>query len=214
LVIRSCARPPKIRAQMTRRLNRWLRSTACRHRVSSHPEADVNLSVVRFAAGSGSLGRWGTVRLRGVSDTVIRTPNCEDIDVPPAVAKDRPDGIVLLNDATGRIVFLPYRGEVMASFALAECVELFPPVTLPRDEDPGMRMADYVVIVDGGIVYLNECCMLRLSADFLPVWRVNGDFDGWGFEEVSVHQIVLVALDEREPLGRQVWGLDDGRLIE
>lgn len=172
----------------------------------------MNLSVVRCDAGSGSLGRWGTMRLRGVTDTVIRTPNCEDISVPEGVALDRPDGVVLLNEATGRILFLPYRGEVMASFALAECAELFPPVTLPRDEDPGMRMADYEITADGGIIYLNECCMIRLSADFLPVWRVNGDFDGWGFEEVTVHQIELVALDEREPLKRQIWSLDGGRL--
>jgi hypothetical protein len=170
-------------------------------------------STVDFAGGSGSLGRWGTMRLSGALSAVIRTPNCEDIDVPAGVAIDRPDGIVLLDDATGRILFLPYRGEVMAGFALAECEELFPPVTLPRDEDPGMRMADYETIA-GGIVYLNECSMMRFSADFLPIWRVNDDFGGWGFEEISVREIVLVALDEREPLRRRVWSLDDGRLIE
>jgi hypothetical protein len=173
----------------------------------------VNLSTVHFAGGSGSLGRWGTMRLSGALSAVINTPNCEDIEVPSGVAIDRPDGIVLLNDATGRILFLPYRGEAMAGFALAECVELFPPVTLPRDEDPGMRMADYETIADG-IVYLNECSIIRLGADFLPIWRVDEDFGGWGFEEVSVREIVLVALDEREPLRRQHWSLDDGRLIE
>ena len=154
------------------------------------------------------------MRLTGAQSAVIRTPNCEDIDVPAGVAIDRPDGIVLLNDATGRILFLPYRGEVIAGFALAECEELFPPVTLQRDEDPGMRIADDEIIADGGIVYLTERSMMRFGEDFLPIWRVNDDFGGWGIDRVSVREIVLVALDEREPLERQVWSLDDGRMIE
>lgn len=169
----------------------------------------MTLATVYFTGGSGGLGRWGTIRLSGALSAVIKTPNCEDIDVPSGVAIDRPDGIVLLNDETGRILFLPYRGEVMAGFALAECVALFPPVTLLRDEDPGMRMADYETIA-GGIVYLNECSLIRLGADFLPIWRVDGDFGGWGLEEVTTQEIMLVALDEREPLKRQVWSLDDG----
>lgn len=166
--------------------------------------------MVHFAGGSGSLSRWGTMRLTGAQSAVIRTPNCEDIDLPAGVAIDRPDGIVLLNDATGRILFLPYRGEVMAGFALAECEELFPPATLPRDEDPGLRMADYEITGDASLVYLNERSLLRFGEDLMPIWRVTDDFGGWGIERVSAREIVLVALDEREPVAHQVWSLDDG----
>ena len=142
--------------------------------------------MVHFAGGSGSLSRWGTMRLTGAQSAVIRTPNCEDIDLPAGVAIDRPDGIVLLNE------------------------ELFPPATLPRDEDPGLRMADYETTADGSLVYLNERSLLRFGEDLMPIWRVTDDFGGWGIERVSAREIVLVALDEREPVAHQVWSLDDG----
>jgi hypothetical protein len=174
----------------------------------------VNLSLVRFARGSGSLGRWGTMRLTGARSAVIRTPCCEDIDVPADVAADRPDGIVVLNEEQGHLLFLPYRGEVMAAFALAGCAELFPPATLPRDEDPGLRIPDYRIIADGGVVYLNERSMVRFGQDLLPIWRVSEDFGRWEIKRVSDRQIVLAALDERGCWEYKSWRLDDGRMIE
>src|ERR1700691_6317338 len=94
--------PAKVRIERTHWLDRWLRSAACRRRVCSLPEVEVNLSLVRFAGGSGSLGRWGTMWLTGASSAVIKTTHYEDIEVPGEVAEDRPGGIVLLNEAMGR----------------------------------------------------------------------------------------------------------------
>lgn len=170
----------------------------------------MNLIVVRFAGGSGSLGQWGTMWLTGASSAMIRTPNCEDIDVPADVAEDRPGGIVLLNEAIGHLLFLPYRGEVMAGFALAECEELFPPVTLPREEDPGLRVPDYRIIEGDGVVYRTERSLMRFGENLLLIWRSDDDFGRWEIDDVSSGEIVLVSLDERGRWEHQTWSLDDG----
>jgi hypothetical protein len=142
---------------------------------------------------------------------MIRTPCCEDIDVPADVAADRPDGFVLLNEELGHLLFLPYRGEVMAGFALAECEELLPPVTLPRDEDPGMRIAADWMIEGGGFVYLTERSLMRFGEDLLLIWRADGDFGRWEIDSVSHREIVLVSLDGRGRCEYQARSLDDGR---
>jgi len=171
-------------------------------------------SLVRFAGGSGSLGRWGTMWLTGASSAVIKTTHYEDIEVPGEVAEDRPGGIVLLNEAMGRLLFLPYEGGIIAGFDLASGEELFRPVTLPRDENRGLRIPDYRILDGGGLIYLTECSLMRFGEDLLLIWRVGEDFGRWEIDGVSYREIVLVSVDERGRWEHQTWSLDDGRMIE
>jgi hypothetical protein len=151
----------------------------------------VSLSLVRFAGGSGSLGQWGAMWLTGASSAVIKTTHCEDIDVPAAVAEDRPGGIVLLNDAMGRILFLPYRGEVMAGFDLADGEKLFPPVTSgasTRTSDAGRSTACFTgrscwfPLMGGGAGSTRAgvwtmACGCALAGEGRHRWQDNGVHD-------------------------------------
>jgi hypothetical protein len=173
----------------------------------------VDLSIVRFAAGSGNLGPWGSLRLTGASSAVIKATNCDDIELPAPVAEDLPGGATVLNEAKGRLLFLPYAGEIVAGIDLAEGGELFPPMTIPRDQDAGMRIADYRLVGIGGVIYLTEGSLLRFGENLLLSWRYDEDFTGWSFEGVSHHEIWLTAGDWTGREERQIRSLDNGQRI-
>jgi len=168
---------------------------------------------VRFASGSGDLGPWGSLRLTGASSAVIKATNCEDIELPSPVAGDLPGGVAVLNEAKGRLLFLPDAGEIVAGFDLAEGGELFPPMTIPRDRDAGMRLADYRLVGIGGIVYLTEASLLRFGEELLLSWRYDEDFASWSFEGVSQCEILLTAGDWTGREEHQIRSLDNGQRI-
>jgi hypothetical protein len=104
------------------------------------------------------------MRLTEASSAVIKATHCEDIEMPSGVAEGRPDDIALLNEAMSRLLFLPYRGEIIAGFDLTDGKELLPPITIPPDEDEGMRIPDFRIAEGGGVVYLTEaprCALVR-----------------------------------------------------
>lgn len=173
----------------------------------------MNLSIVRIAAGSGSLGPWGSLRLTGASSAVIKATNCEDIELPALVAEDLPGGVTVLNEAKGRLLFLPYAGEIVVGFNLADGTELFPPMTIPRDQDAGMRIADVRLVDIGGILHLSEASLSYFGEDLLLSWRCDEDFMGWTFEGVSHREIRLAAGDWKGREKCQIRSLDSGQRV-
>jgi hypothetical protein len=173
----------------------------------------MSLRIVRFTAGSGSLGPWGSLRLTGAASAVIKATNCADIELPSAVAEDLPGGIVVLNEANGRLLLLPYAGETISGFDLIDGKELFQPVTIPRDPDVGLRIADVRIVSAGGVLHLTEGSLSYFDENLLPSWRCDEDFTGWTFEGVSHREILLLAGDWTGREEHQVRYLDNGQRI-
>jgi hypothetical protein len=170
----------------------------------------VNLSIGRIGEGSGSLGSWGSLRLTGASSAVIKATNCEDIELPTLVAEDLPGAVAVLNEAKGRLLVLPYADEIVAGFDLAEGGKLFPPMTIPRDQDAGVRIADVRLVAVGGFLHLTEASLSCFGEDLLLSWRYDEDFTGWTFEGVSDREIWLTAGDWTGREERQNRSLANG----
>jgi hypothetical protein len=169
----------------------------------------MTLNVVSFNAGSGTLGRWGTLRLTGAQSAVIQSMVGEDIELPAEVAADLP-GPVLLDEACGRLLFLPYSGEMVSALDLPTGEEIFEPVVIPRDGDVGMRRCDFRVVPTGGVLYLTEMSLLMFDESFVPLWRVDEDFGAWCFEEVTDRELLLVSGDWTGHEESQVRALASG----
>lgn len=96
------------------------------------------LSIVR---GVDRLGNWGNLELTGATSAVLRLRGAEDVDLAAGTAADLTNGVLLMNDELGRLLFLPYAGDQVVGFDIKEGELLCPALTLPRHDEHGLRMA-------------------------------------------------------------------------
>lgn len=155
----------------------------------------MTLSPVSITRGLARLGEWGTLELSGATSAVLRLNWSADAQIPEDVAPDLTGGVLLLNDELGRLLFLPYAGELVVAYDLREGEPLYSPLTIPRQADYGLRMAVVRVLPDGGVLHLTESTLAYFSEDCTPVWRQDEDFSGWSIEGVGLDAVHLVAGD-------------------
>lgn len=162
------------------------------------PSRDVTvmaLSPVSITRGIAPLGEWGDLRLLGARSAVLRLKWAEDVDLPEVVALDVTSGVLLLNDELGRLLFLPYAGDQVVAYGLREGALLYPPITIPRQSDFGLRMAVVRVLLDGGAIHLTESTLACFREDCTLAWRQDDEFAGWTIEGVGLDAVHLVAGD-------------------
>jgi hypothetical protein len=174
----------------------------------------VTLHVVPVTDGSASLGSWGSVVLTGANSALLRLAWNEDIQVPPPVAADVTGGVLLLNEEAARLLFLPYAGELVVLYDLAQAQEASPPIFIPRDPDHGMRMAAVRIVAGRGAVYLTEMTLMLLTEQCDLAWRRDEDFAGWSIEEITPNEVHLSSGDWLGREQRQVRSLVDGTRLE
>jgi hypothetical protein len=86
-------------------------------------------------------------------------------------------------------------------------------MTIQRDQDAGMRIADIRLVGIGGVLHLTEASLSYFGEDLLLSWRYDEDFMGWTFEGVSHREIRLTAGDWTGREEHQVRCLDSGQRI-
>ena len=172
----------------------------------------MTLSVIPISGARASLGSWGTLELTGAASALLRLNWSENVELPEVVATDNTAGVLLLNEEIGRLLFLPYAGELIVAYDLKEGEPAYPPAAIPRDDDPGMRMS-IVRVLPGGVdaMYLTEATLARFSGDCIPLWRVDEDFAGWTIEGVTHNEVLLVSGDWTGREDRQSRALTDGK---
>lgn len=143
-----------------------------------------------------------------------------DVDLSSEVVSDITAGVLLLNEETGRLLFLPYAGELITAYDLNKGEVLFSPLRLERDPDHGMRLAAVRILKDLGAVYLTESTLARFLEDCTLAWRRDEEFDGWVIEGVTSNEVLLVAAigqDESSTRGdrlmTEVVSMPDPKLI-
>lgn len=156
-----------------------------------------------------SLGTWGALELSGTS-ALLRPVLASDMELPEAVAQDVTAGVLLLNDELGRLLYLPYAGEVVWGFDLKSGEPLFSPMELVRNPDRGLRMASFLVIPGLGAAHLTESSLALFRDDGLLAWRRDDDFQGWVLDGRTSHELHLKAGDWVGNVSRQSRSLDDG----
>ena len=171
----------------------------------------MTLNVAPISGGRASLGSWGTLELTGAASAMLRLNWSEDVELPEVVAADITAGVLLLNEEIGRLLFLPYAGELIVAYDLKEGEPAYPPVVIPRDDDRGMRMAIVRVLPGLDALYLTEGTLARFSGDCMLLWRVDEDFAGWTIEGVTHDEALLVSGDWSGREDRQFRALADGR---
>jgi hypothetical protein len=170
----------------------------------------MTLEIINYTMGVGSLGKWGEIRLTGATSAFVRTTQCEDVELPGAISEQLPHGITILNEMTGRLLLLPFSGELVACYDLVNGNEAAPPVTIPRDVDVGMRIADFRLPQAGGVIYKTEKSLVYYTSDLDQAWRRDEDFAGWAFEGTYGTDIFLVSGDWTGNAQRQVRSLSNG----
>lgn len=173
----------------------------------------MTLSPVSITSGLARLGHWGTIELTGARSAVLRLTRTADVELPEAVAVDLTGGVLLLNDEMGRLLFLPYAGELAVAYDLEEGKPLYSPVTLPRHADYGLRMAVIRVLPNDGAIHLTESTLACFREDCSVAWRQDDDFSGWAIEGVGLDVVHLVLGDWSGGEQRQKRSLFDGRRI-
>jgi hypothetical protein len=172
----------------------------------------VNLHTAAVIGGQAALGHWGTLRLTGPTEASISAVECEDVALPAEMAQDLPGATVLLNEASGRVLLLPYAAALIAGYDLAACTELFPPMQIPRHSEFGLRMAA-VRLIEIGVLYISEGTLALFDDNLLQVWRWDEDFLGWTIETVDERSVRLLSGDWSGSEQRQVRSLEDGQRI-
>lgn len=176
----------------------------------------MGLHTVPISGGIAPLGRWGTLALTGAASAIVQLTQADDIELPAAIAANiTTPNVRLLNDELGRLLFLPYDGELVAAYDLSEGQPVGPPVVLSsRDPDHGMRTADFRLIEDLGVVYLTESLLALFREDCTLAWRVENDFAGWSFEGVTPREINLVRGDWSGREEHQMRSVADGTRLD
>jgi hypothetical protein len=169
------------------------------------------LNVVPISGGRASLGSWGTLELTGAASASLRLTWSENVELPEAVAADITTGVLLLNEEMGRLLYLPFAGELIVAYGLKQGEPLYPPVVIPRDDDRGMRMSIVRVLFGIDALYLTEATLARFSDDCTLLWRVDEDFAGWTVEGVTHDEVLLVSGDWTGREERQSRALSDGK---
>jgi hypothetical protein len=170
----------------------------------------MTLDAIPISGGRANLGSWGRLELIAAS-ALLRLNWTENVELPEVVATDITAGVLLLNEEIGRLLFLPYAGELIIAFDLKEGVPAYPPVAIPRNDDRGMRVSFVRVLPDGvDALYLTEATLARFSGDCKLLWRVDDDFAGWTIEGVTRDEMVLVSGDWTGREDRQSRALMDG----
>lgn len=172
-----------------------------------------SLSVVPVSGGVARMGSWGILELTGPNSAWLRLVWSEDKELPTAVAVDVTSGVLLLSAELGRLLFLPYAGELAAVYDLRTGEPVYPAIELLRDDDHGMRMASVRVVTGLGAVHLTEVTLSCFREDCTLAWRHDGDFGGWSVEVVGVDTLGLVCGDWSGRERRQVWALASGQRL-
>jgi hypothetical protein len=170
------------------------------------------LRQVSLRPGGTDLGDWGALRLTG-DESVVAPRQALDVELPGPVAETVTHAGLILNEAQGVLLVLPFQAETVARIELVETDEPYSEFEVPRDEDRGLRVADLRVI-DDGVLFLTERSVLRFAVDLRLVWRVDGDFLGWVFEAVEDGRIVLGCSNWSGEEFRQVLSIEDGRRLD
>lgn len=170
----------------------------------------MTLNVVPISGGRANLGSWGTLELTGAASALLRLNWSENVELPEAVATDITSGVLLLNEEIGRLLFLPYTGELIVAYDLKAGGPAYPPVTIPRDDDRGMRMSIVRLLPGLDALYLTEATLARFGGDCRLLWRVDEDFGGWTIEGVTHDEVLLVSGDWIGREDRQSRTLADG----
>jgi len=174
----------------------------------------MTFSVVPVSAGRAPLGSWGTLELAGSTSAVLRLTMAEDLELPEAVAVDLTGGVLLLNEDIGRLLFLPYAGEVAVTYALDDGAQAFPTVKLPRDPDIGLRMAVVRLLPGLGAVHLTEGSLALFGEDGSLAWRHEEDFAGWTIEGTTLDEMQLLWGDWEGRESRQRRAVIDGTRLD
>ncbi|MGI8792043.1 MAG: hypothetical protein ACR2H3_02515 [Acidimicrobiales bacterium] len=172
------------------------------------------LSPVSITGGLARLGEWGTLELSGATSAVLRLKWTADVEIPESLAPDLTGGVLLLNDRLGRLLLLPYAGELVVAYDLREGETLYPPIVIPRHADYGLRMAAVRVMPDDGAIHLTESTLARFSEDCSLAWRQDDDFAGWSIEGVGLETVNLIAGDWSGVEQRQSRSLASGSRLE
>ena len=116
----------------------------------------MSLDPVPISGGRARLASCGTVELIGRASAVLRLTRADDVELPETVAEDVTGGVLLLNDDLGRLLYLPYTGELVVAYRLEDGAPAYQPIRLPRDPDHGLRMATVRVLPNLGALHLTE----------------------------------------------------------
>ena len=174
----------------------------------------MTLHVVPIQGGQASLGTWGSLQLSGSTSAVLRPAVSEDVDVPESVAWDLPGGVLLLNDELGRLLFLPYAGDMAISYDLENGLFVEEPHLLPRSPDRGLRMATVRLVPELGAVYLTESTLALFRDDCTLSWRHDENFSGFTIVAITHDEVRLLASDWDGHEERQRRALLDGTKID
>jgi hypothetical protein len=173
----------------------------------------MTLNVTPIVRGRASLGSWGALELTGATSALLRLNWSENVEVPEIVAADITAGVLLLNEENGRLLFLPYAGELIVAYDLKEGEPVYPPVSIPRAKDRGMRMSTVRLLPGVEVLYMTEATLARFGSNCVPMWRVDEDFAGWTFEGVTNEKVLLLSSDWTGGEERQSRALTDGRRL-
>jgi hypothetical protein len=155
----------------------------------------MSLSVLSIEKGLARLGSWGNLALTGRSTAVLKPSRADDVVLPEAVAEDLTAGVLLLNEETGGLLFLPYAGDLIISYDLTHGTLAYEPLVLPRASDRGLRMATVRLVAGFGAVYLTESTIAGFHEDCTLAWREDGDFAGWEIERITNDEVLLLRGD-------------------
>lgn len=170
----------------------------------------MTLSVAPVSAGHANLGSWGTLELTGARSAVLRLAWTEDIQVPEAVAADITGGVLLLNDEMGRLLCLPYAGELLIAYDLKEGDPVLTPMIIPRSNHFGLRMAAVRLLPGLGAIHLTESTLACFREDCTLAWRLDEDLAGWTIEGTTLDEVHLLSADWAGNEQRQCRSLVDG----
>jgi hypothetical protein len=170
----------------------------------------MTLDAIQISGGRANLGSWGRLELTGAASALLRLNWSENVELPEVVAADITAGVLLLNEEIGRLLFLPYAGDLIVAYDLKEGQPAYPPVAIPRDDDRGMRMSIVRVLPGVDALYLTEATLARFSGDCMILWRVDEDFAGWTIEGVTHDEVLLESGDWTGREDRQSRALADG----
>ncbi len=86
-------------------------------------------------------------------------------------------------------------------------------IAIPRDEDVGLRLAEFQLVADGGVLFMTERSLMRFDSQMLCAWRVDDDFSGWAFDRVVHGRIGLAASNWAGQESFQSRSLADGHRL-
>lgn len=170
----------------------------------------MTLSPIAICNGAARLGSWGTLELSGPSSALLRPSMAENTELPESVAADLVAAVLLLNDQDGKLLILPYAGELAVAYDLKTCELAYPATSLPRNADPGLRIATVRTVFHLGVVHLTEATLVLFREDGAVAWRKEGDFSGWAIEGATSDDLLLVLADWAGNEDRQTRSMATG----